>query len=87
MLTVDPAVTCQWDVKPADPEDAYEVCGKTSRFVVERSDGDRSFGWDGKHESCEGHLAEVVAGMVDGNDQIRAIVTIRWDEPAKEAGQ
>jgi len=53
-------------------------CEATSRFVVERSDGDQSFGWDGKHEACEGHLAEVVDGMIGGYSQVQAVVTIRW---------
>jgi hypothetical protein len=55
-------------------------CTAMSRFVVERSDGDQSFGWDGKHESCAGHLADVVTGMVSGDD-VRAVVAIRWDRP------
>lgn len=60
-------------------------CTATSRYVVERSDGDQSFGWDGKHESCEAHLADVVSGMVNGDD-VGAVVTIRWDrEPASPA--
>jgi hypothetical protein len=56
-------------------------CGAVSRFVVDRSDGDESFGWG---ESCEEHLAEVVSSMIDGDPAITAIVTVRWDaaEPA-----
>jgi hypothetical protein len=56
-------------------------CEAISRFAVERSDGDQSFGWDGRHESCETHLAEVVSGMVDGDETVRAVVAIRWDQP------
>lgn len=81
-LTVDPGATCQEDI--ADPDDGETLigsCSEPSRFVVERSDRDQSFGWDGKHESCEAHLADVVLGMVGGDDQVRAVVTIRWDGP------
>ncbi len=75
-LRRDPATTCQWDV--AEPDEFPGPCDAISQFVVERSDGDTSFGWDGKHEACEYHLAEVVAGMADGDDQVRAVVAIRW---------
>jgi hypothetical protein len=54
-------------------------CSAVSRFAVGRSDGDTSFGWDGRHESCEEHLAQVVASMINGDETVHAIVTIRWD--------
>jgi hypothetical protein len=75
--TADPAVTCQEWVP--DPENGPDLCTAMSRYVVERSDGDRSFGHDGKHESCEAHLAGVVTDMVAGFADVRAVVTIRWD--------
>lgn len=81
-VSADPAVTCQQEVVSLDGE--FDPCPAMSRYVVERSDGDQSFGWDGKHESCAAHLAEVVSGMVAGDDKVRAVVTIRWDA---EAGQ
>lgn len=55
-------------------------CTAISRFVIWRSDGDLSFGWDGKHEACADHLADVVTGMVNGDPQVRAVVAIRWDQ-------
>lgn len=79
MLINDPAITCQWDVSPADDDEGAMPCGAVSHFVVERSDGDESFGWDGKHESCEEHVAEVISSMVNGDDKVYAVVAIRWD--------
>lgn len=65
-----------------DPEEGPRGCGKPSVFIVARSDGDKSYGVNGgTGEACEGHLAEVVAGMVEGDENIRAVVTIRWDDP------
>lgn|SRR5487761_935269 len=62
-------------------DDEAEPCGKPSRFLVERSDGDRSYGINGgSDESCEEHLTETVAGMIDGDENVRAVVTIRWDK-------
>lgn len=77
-LFADWTITCQQDVPVFDDDPA--PCPVMSRYVVERSDGDQSFGWDGRHESCEAHLAEVVSRMVNGDD-VRAVVTIRWDAP------
>lgn len=54
-------------------------CEVMSRFVVSRSDGDRSFGYDGKEEACAQHLAVVAAAMVAGDERVQAMVTIRWD--------
>lgn len=87
----DPAITCQWDAldPDPDPEDENDLvqCNELSSFVVERNDGDQSFGWDGKHEACEYHLAEVVASMADGDAQVQAVITIRWWTDRTEAGQ
>jgi hypothetical protein len=59
-------------------------CGRTSRFVVERSDGDESFGsGGGTEESCGKHLPATVLAMVSGDTGVRAVVTIRWDEPGR----
>lgn len=79
MLTWTPLITCQWDVSPAGDDEDAMPCGAVSHFVVERSDHDPSFGWDGKHEACEEHLAVVVSSMIDGDDEVTAVVTIRWD--------
>lgn len=82
-LEVDPAVTCTAYV-PIEGGDAGEAeeCGAPSRFVVECSDGDKSYGsGGGTEESCEAHLAETVAGMVAGDVNVHAIVTIRWEPP------
>jgi hypothetical protein len=57
---------------------ADEPCMELSRFHVVRSDGDESFG---PGESCEAHLAAVVAGMINGENSVDAVVCIRWDAP------
>lgn len=55
-------------------------CVTASRFVVARSDGDPSYGSEGgSEESCEQHLVQAVAGMIDGDPDVSAIVSIRWD--------
>ncbi len=86
-LTAEGGVTCS-AVVVVDEEDAYP-CGATSWFRVERSDGDTSYGINGgSGESCDEHLAECVAGMIDGDQDVRAIVAIRWDMgDDAEAGQ
>lgn len=66
-----------------DEEEGAVPCGALSRFVVSRSDGDKSFGAQGgTEEACEAHLAEAVAGMADGDEGIWAAVAIRWDGDA-----
>jgi hypothetical protein len=84
-LTFSDAITC--DAFARSEEDGlWDKCVRPSRYVVERSDGDRSFGaGGGTEESCEEHLVETVAGMVDGDEQVRAVVTIRWTGPEVEA--
>lgn len=82
-------VTCTTDVE-LEGEDAWEdehgrragrPCGKPSRFVVARSDGDSSFGGNGgSEEACEEHLADAVLGMVDGDETVSAVITVRWGE-------
>ena len=68
-----------WD----DPEEGPAQCPEPSRFIVARSDFDTSFGENGgSAEACERHLAGTVAGMIGGDDGIRAVVTVRWDPPA-----
>lgn len=58
-------------------EYAEEPCMEYSRFCVTRSDGDESFG---PAEACDEHLADAVAGIVSGETDISAVVTIRWGE-------
>ena len=70
-LTADPSVPCT-----AAFDDDGEYCRSLSRFAVERSDRDPSFG---VQEACEAHLADAVTGMADGNEDVHAIVRIRWD--------
>jgi hypothetical protein len=71
--------TCTGDAD--DEEEGVHDCGKLSRYVVARSDGDKSFGaGGGTEEACEEHLADAVSGMVDGDENVRAVVTIRWTE-------
>lgn len=55
-------------------------CGVVSAFVVERSDGDKSFGWDGRHETCEVHLVAVIDGMLSGDEKLHAVVHPRWHD-------
>lgn len=79
-LTVQDDATCG-SVVVVDEDDAYP-CGAPSRYLVERSDGDKSYGeHGGSAEACEQHLAETVDGMADGDETVQAVVTIRWDEP------
>jgi hypothetical protein len=81
MLTADPDIKCS-AVVVADEDDAYP-CGAPSRFQVARSDGDESYGINGgSDEACEEHLAESVAGMIDGDDEVIALVSLRWDAEA-----
>lgn len=84
-LTVQPDAVCGGLVPdPGDAEFAYD-CANHSRFLVERSDGDKSFGENGgSTEACAGHLADAVTGMIDGDENIRAIVSIRWNAPEGE---
>src|SRR3954454_2986563 len=87
-LTVDDTALCVAGVKDEGHEDAddhgWRECLKPSRYIVERSDFDASFGeLGGGAESCEEHLQETVDTMVDGSsdkNEIRAVVTIRWNE-------
>jgi hypothetical protein len=79
-ITVEDNARCG-SVVVVDEDDAYP-CGAPSRYLVERSDGDTSYGENGgSAEACDEHLAETVDGMVHGDDTVRAIVTIRWDKP------
>lgn len=57
-----------------------QLCGKPSRFIVARDDGDESYGSGGTEEAREEHLAAVVLGMVDGDEDVSVIVTVRWNE-------
>ncbi len=87
-LAADPAITCGAYV-PIEGGDLGEAteCGALSRFVVERSDGDKTYGsGGGTEESCEAHLGVTDAGMVDGDVKVTAIVTIRWEYPEGATG-
>jgi hypothetical protein len=62
------------------PDGEEEPCGNPSRFQVARSDGDETYGINGgSDECCADHLAETVAGMIDGDTTVTAVVTVRWD--------
>lgn len=77
-------VRCSSAVTPGHPEcelhidvnpDEAIVCGERSRFRVERDPADESYpGW----ESCEEHLGTVIAALLEGRDDVRAIVTVHW---------
>jgi hypothetical protein len=86
VLTVDENVKCS-AVVVVDEDDACP-CGALSRYQVARSDGDESYGINGgSDEACGEHLAETVAGMIDGDAEVAAIVAIRWDEPGTGSGR
>ena len=77
ILRTDESARCSAVV---ETRDTCEPCGEPSRFVVSRSDGDQTYGISGgSDECCEGHLAETVTGMTDGDAGVNAIVAIRWD--------
>jgi hypothetical protein len=59
---------CEWMISDED------VCGQPSRFLVERDDPSYP-PW----ESCEAHLADTIANLLEGKD-IKATVTVHWDE-------
>lgn len=80
-LAIDTEDTCTAlvDADIDDGEPAYEPCGKTSCYLVERSDGDESFGaLGGADEACTEHVGETIHGMMGGDESLRAIVTPRW---------
>jgi hypothetical protein len=80
-LTVDDDIKCGADVQVSDDDEDWEPCGNRSRFIVERFDEDESFGTlGGGEESCEEHLEEAVCGMIGGDDDVRAVVALRWDK-------
>lgn len=86
---LDPKVTCTTELEDEDGDDVEGhrpfggTCPKPSRFVVARSDGDSSFGVNGgSEEACEDHLADAVLGMVDGDETVNAVITIRWGADA-----
>jgi hypothetical protein len=55
---------------------------------VSRSDGDQGFGsGGGTEETCEEHLAETVGGMVGGEENVCAVVVIRWNNDEAEPAQ
>jgi hypothetical protein len=77
-LFADPAAVCTGITEDEGGE--TDLCGKPSRFVVERSDGDTSYGGGGgTEEACETHLLDAVTGMIAGDVNVQAIVMIRWD--------
>jgi hypothetical protein len=88
-LTVDDTALCAAGVRGGCCEDGddhgWRECLKPSRYIVERSDFDASFGeLGGGAEACEEHLQETIDGMIDGSSdktEIRAVVTIRWNKP------
>ena len=70
-----------------DEEEGPHDCGKPSRFIVARSDLDASYGsGGGTDEACEDHLAGSVAGMLEGDPSLHAIVIVRWDDIPGDTG-
>jgi hypothetical protein len=68
-------LVCDWLVRGI--EDDAAVCGQASRFRIERpGSGYIPF------ESCEEHLAEQIATLLEGED-ITASVTVHWDGDAQ----
>lgn len=80
-LSFDPAVTCEWDDKcPCDCGECSVHCTEPSRFQVVRSDHDGTWHANGHAtESCERHLAPIVACLMGGDGKVHAEVTMRWD--------
>ena len=79
--------TCEYLVGLDDEdEEGPRPCGKRSRFRVERlwmpgvSDADNN-GWS-PGEACEGHFADEVLSLADGDDVLMT-VQVRWDEVAE----
>lgn len=83
-LAIEEDVTCTAGVEVEIDDgfefNAYEPCGKPSHYLVERSDGDESWGaLGGAEEACGEHVGETIHGMMGGDDTLHAIVTPRWD--------
>ena len=87
ILYASEAIVCNgwFEDNSEDPDDEGLMveCRQVSRFQVSRSDGDQSYGTGGGAEACEDHLTDAVLGMVDGDEQVRAVVTVRWDKPVQ----
>lgn len=70
---------CDFDV--LNDEEEVVQCPEPSRYLVLRSDHDPSYDVAADRaptEACEAHLADTVAGLMDGDDKITATVQIRW---------
>jgi len=52
-------------------------CTARSRFTAERSDHNPSYP---AAEACEAHLGAVVPWLLEGRDDLTAVVTVRWDQ-------
>ena len=90
ILHRDPAITCQQNILGFDPESDPEWCENLSWFVVERSDGKSPVAAlpdmdHARSEACEYHLAEVIDWMLEGDENLHAIVTPRWWDDRPEA--
>lgn len=82
-LVPDPLAVSRDAACTAVKDEDEGECGRPSRFVVERSDGDESFGSGlGTEESCGEHLPDTVLAMVNGDESVQAVVTIRWSPGA-----
>jgi hypothetical protein len=75
VLYAHPARICEWVPEPESDSDPEE-CGALSRFRVERDSSEPGYE---PAESCEKHLGAVVPWVIDGAENVRAIVTVRWD--------
>ncbi|HET9893744.1 MAG TPA: hypothetical protein VFQ44_02310 [Streptosporangiaceae bacterium] len=69
---------CDFIVGYSSGEGQEIRCGDRSRFTVERSDKDESYGPPA--ESCEAHLGFFIFPLMDGDNTIHAVVTPRWNE-------
>jgi hypothetical protein len=52
------------------------VCPRPSRFLVRRDPNDGSYS---PEEACEGHVADTMAALYDGDDLASMIVVMHWD--------
>lgn len=76
------ATGCEWtDACPCTCGECVVRCAEPYRFEVERSDHDESFmatavSWP---RACDKHLADTICWLLEGRDDLTAIVTVRWD--------
>ena len=74
---------CDWEERcPCSCGECTVRCPEPYRFEVKRSDGDESFmaTADSWPRACEAHLAATVCELLEGRDDLTAVITVRWDQ-------